>query len=411
MQRTPIRAAADAPSRTVAVRAPARERIDAHHHVWTLARGDYGWLTPALAPIHRDFTLDDLKPLRTAAGVAATVLVQAAPTVAETEFLLATARASGGVVRGVVGWVDLAAADAIPALKRLARDPLLKSVRPMLQDLADPAWLLRADVGRALAALPRLNLRFDALVRPRELPALLTMLEQQPALAVVVNHGGKPAIARGEFDAWADAIAAVAAHPRVRCKLSGLVTEASPAWTIDELAPLRRPPARLLRPAAADVGQRLAGRRAGGRLPALERGDDGAAGRPVRRRSRGDPRRHRAPLLRPRLRLRPPGVARGPRDLALVDVALQLGAVHDGRRDLLDRLRRRVEHRNALAIEQTLALAHLVAAVLQRRVLAVRAPLGADVVEPLRVDGEPEQPVAPAAAPSRAAAGRRNRRA
>jgi len=236
MQRTPSPPAANAPSRTVAVRAPARDRIDAHHHVWALARGDYGWLTPALAPIHRDFTLDDLKPIRTATGIAATVLVQAAPTVAETEFLLATARASGGVVRGVVGWVDLAAADAIPVLKRLARDPLLKSVRPMLQDLADPAWLLRADVGRSLAALPRLNLRFDALVRPRELPALLRMLEQQPALAVVVNHGGKPAIARGEFDAWADAIAAVAAHPRVRCKLSGLVTEASPGWTVDELA-------------------------------------------------------------------------------------------------------------------------------------------------------------------------------
>ncbi len=235
MQRTPIRSSASAPSTTV--RAPARDRVDAHHHVWVLARGDYGWLTPALAPICRDFTLDDLKPIRTAAGVNATVLVQAAPTIAETEFLLATARASGGVVRGVVGWVDLAAADAIPVLKRLARDPLLKSVRPMLQDLADPNWLLRADVGRALAALPRLNLRFDALVRPRELPALVTMLKQQPELAVVVNHGGKPAIARGEFDAWADAMAAVAAHPRVRCKLSGLVTEASPAWTIDELAP------------------------------------------------------------------------------------------------------------------------------------------------------------------------------
>jgi hypothetical protein len=22
-------------------------RIDAHHHLWTLDRGDYGWLTPA----------------------------------------------------------------------------------------------------------------------------------------------------------------------------------------------------------------------------------------------------------------------------------------------------------------------------------------------------------------------------
>ena len=44
-------------------------RIDAHHHVWTLARGDYGWLTPALAPIYRDFHLSDLAPHLAATGI------------------------------------------------------------------------------------------------------------------------------------------------------------------------------------------------------------------------------------------------------------------------------------------------------------------------------------------------------
>ena len=323
MQRTPSQAAADAPSRTVAARAPARERIDAHHHVWALARGDYGWLTPALAPIHRDFTLDDLKPLRTAAGVAATVLVQAAPTVAETEFLLATARASGGVVRGVVGWVDLAAADAIPVLKRLARDPLLKSVRPMLQDLADPgvaaARRRRARARRAAAAQPALRRAGPA---ARAARAARRCWSSSRNLRSSSNHGGKPAIARGEFDAWADAIAAVAAHPRVRCKLSGLVTEASPAWTIDELA-------RYVDHLLACFGpQRLMW---GSDWPVVELAGGylrwnaatmALLAAPVRRRSRGDPRRHRAPLLRPRLRLRPSRRrARGPRDLALVTCA------------------------------------------------------------------------------------------
>ena len=35
-------------------------RIDAHHHFWEIARGDYGWLTPDLGAIHRDFTVADL---------------------------------------------------------------------------------------------------------------------------------------------------------------------------------------------------------------------------------------------------------------------------------------------------------------------------------------------------------------
>src|SRR6478735_7760944 len=113
---------------------PDAMRIDAHHHVWLIARGDYGWLTPSLAAIHRDFAMADLRPLLARHGIGATVLVQAAPTVAETEFLLSEAHASNGLVRGVVGWVDCAAADAIAEVTRLARDPLLKSVRPMLHD-------------------------------------------------------------------------------------------------------------------------------------------------------------------------------------------------------------------------------------------------------------------------------------
>lgn len=211
--------------------------VDAHHHVWSLARGDYGWLTPALAPIYRDFTLVDMEPLSEAAGVTTTVLVQAAPTVAETRFLLQVAQDSGGVVKGVVGWVDLAAADAIQTLTRLTRNPLLKSIRPMLQDLPDPAWILRADVGRTLAALPRLGLRFDALVKPAQLPALLPMLDQHPDLAVVIDHGAKPDIAGSTWEPWACSIRAAAANPRVRCKLSGLATEAGPDWTIDRLRP------------------------------------------------------------------------------------------------------------------------------------------------------------------------------
>ena len=76
-------------------------RIDAHHHVWTLARGDYGWLTPELAPIYRDFRLSDLAPHLAAARIEGTILVQAAPTEAETLFLLDVAdEGTGGAGRG-----------------------------------------------------------------------------------------------------------------------------------------------------------------------------------------------------------------------------------------------------------------------------------------------------------------------
>jgi L-fuconolactonase len=82
-------------------------RIDAHQHFWHIARGDYSWLTPALGAIYRDFNPEDLAPHLAAHGIAATILVQAAPTHAETAFLLDLADKTA-FVAGVVGWTEFA---------------------------------------------------------------------------------------------------------------------------------------------------------------------------------------------------------------------------------------------------------------------------------------------------------------
>ncbi len=207
-------------------------RVDAHHHVWRLDRGDYGWLTPDL-PIHRDYTLDDLRPLL--GDITATILVQAAPTEAETAFMLQTARASDGLVAGVVGWSDLAAASAPDQVARLAADPLLKGLRPMLHDLADPGWILRDDVRPALRAMASARLSLDALVRPQHLDALLTVMHRVPELSVVIDHAGKPDIRAGAYVPWTTSIARLARETPAFCKLSGLLTEAAADWTLDDI--------------------------------------------------------------------------------------------------------------------------------------------------------------------------------
>jgi len=210
--------------------------IDAHQHFWRLDRGDYGWLTPALAPILRDFGPDDLAPILARHGIGRTILVQAAPTVAETECLLAIARTTP-FVAGVVGWVDFEARDAPDVVTRLAADPRLVGLRPMVQDIADDDWLARPSHVPALEAMVAHGLVFDALVLPRHLPRLARVLERHPALAVVVDHGAKPRIRDGAIDAWRADLAAVATHPQASCKLSGLLTEAPSGAGTDVLAP------------------------------------------------------------------------------------------------------------------------------------------------------------------------------
>ncbi len=212
-------------------------RIDAHQHFWQIARGDYGWLTPALGPIHRDFDPDDLAPLLVRLAIEHTILVQAAPTEVETRFLLGLAAATP-FVAGVVGWTDFEAADVGERITSLAADPLLVGLRPMVQDIADVAWLARPSLAPAFAAMVAQDLVFDALVMTPHIPATLSVLERHPDLAVVIDHAAKPDLVAGDLAAWRAGIAALAAHPQAHCKLSGLVTEAAVGWTIDTLRPV-----------------------------------------------------------------------------------------------------------------------------------------------------------------------------
>jgi L-fuconolactonase len=107
----------------------------------------------------------------------------------------------------------------------------------MVQDIADDDWLLRPSHEPVFEAIVAHGLVFDALVLPRHLPRLARVLERHPRLVVVVDHGAKPGIRAGEIDRWRADMATIAAHPRAHCKLSGLVTEASPGAGLDVLAP------------------------------------------------------------------------------------------------------------------------------------------------------------------------------
>lgn len=213
---------------------PVLDWVDAHQHVWKIRQHDYFWLKPGMS-IYRDYDLDDLRPLL--GGITGTVLVQASPSAEETEFLIGVAQASQGLVRGVVGWIDLAAETATDAIAVLATRPSVKGVRPMLGFIEETGWILRPEIQPALKALAQHGLRFDVAARGRHLPLLAELAQRHPALAIVIDHGARPAIARGEFEPWARDIARVARDTLAFCKLSGLVTEARVEWGDDDLRP------------------------------------------------------------------------------------------------------------------------------------------------------------------------------
>jgi len=213
--------------------------IDAHHHLWKLSRADYSWIgegrNPAVASIEHDYLVDDYQSLAAANGIIGSIAVQAAPTVDETRWLLEQANISDGLIRGVVGWIDMAQPDAPAMLHDLARHPLLRGIRPMLQDIADVDWVLQPRLVPVLRAVMELDLSFDLLVRPVHLKSALELLTRHPDLRSVVDHAGKPDIANSMWQPWADDIRRIARETSACCKLSGLATEARAGWKPDDL--------------------------------------------------------------------------------------------------------------------------------------------------------------------------------
>ncbi len=200
----------------------AGEVIDSHLHLWSPTAAFHQWPGADLLAIHRAFGLDDLSAATR--SVDRVIVVQAQPDVAETEWLLDLAARDDRIL-GVVGWLALDAADAPTQVARLAARPGLVGLRPMLHNLADPRWILGEAVQPALRAMAARGIAFDVLVRPHHLDVVHELAMRHPTLRIVVDHGAKPAIGRGDGAAWRHGIAALGRLPNLWCKLSGLWTE------------------------------------------------------------------------------------------------------------------------------------------------------------------------------------------
>jgi L-fuconolactonase len=213
--------------------------LDAHQHFWNYRRADYAWISDSMETLQRDFLPRDLEPRLRAAGLDGSVAVQATSNTRETEWLLGLAREHPWI-RGVVGWVDLsweAVRDDLESLR--ARAPgVLCGVRHVVQDEPDDRFLLRGDFLRGVSFLAELDLTYDILIYPRQLPAAIEFVRRLPRNRLVLDHIAKPFIKSKTLEPWASQIRELGRHPNLYCKLSGMVTEADwKAWKKDDFTP------------------------------------------------------------------------------------------------------------------------------------------------------------------------------
>lgn len=200
-------------------------RIDAHQHFWQYNPAEHVWMTDAMTTLKRDFLPPDLKPLLVANSFDGSIAVQARQSCEETRWLLELAE-QNEFIKGVVGWVDLCAADLSAELKQFEECTRLVGVRHVVQDEPDDEFMLREDFRRGLAQLAEFGLTYDLLLFPRHLPAAVKLVRKFPEQAFVLDHIAKPTIAEGLLDPWERDFRELARFENVSCKLSGMVTEA-----------------------------------------------------------------------------------------------------------------------------------------------------------------------------------------
>ncbi|MBY9078330.1 amidohydrolase family protein [Paenibacillus sp. HN-1] len=215
-------------------------RIDAHQHYWKIERGDYGWITPELPVLYRDFTPVDLEPLLNKQNFAGSVIVQAAPTIEETKYILSLADQASSTL-GVVGWLDLFDPNHRKNYEEFQLNPKFKGFRIMIQDMPDASSILEPSFIEALQGYADEEVPVDLLLVSHQMEHVLELLKKVSNLRGVIDHIAKPLIKDKSLEPWLSYMGEFAKYPGIYCKISGMVTEADHhGWTKEEFKPYIR---------------------------------------------------------------------------------------------------------------------------------------------------------------------------
>ena len=168
-------------------------RIDSHQHFWNYSAAEYPWIGAGMERLARDHLPADLEAVARPAGVVGSVAVQARQSLVESRWLLALAR-EHAFIRGVVGWVDLRSERVADDLAALAPDEKFVGVRHVVQDEADPRFLVGEAFVRGVRTLHQFGLTYDLLLYPPQLSAAVELVGLLPEQPFVLDHLGKPRI-------------------------------------------------------------------------------------------------------------------------------------------------------------------------------------------------------------------------
>jgi L-fuconolactonase len=211
--------------------------IDSHQHFWRYNPAEYGWISDQMKVLRRDYLPAGLWPELQRNSFHGSIAVQARQTLTETQWLLELAD-QNPFIKGVVGWIDLCAADAEQQILKFVKNPRFVGVRHIIQDEPDEAFMLRAEFINGLRCLQKYDLTYDLLIFPKHLTNAIKLVDQFPGMRFVIDHLAKPLIKKQIISSWREGLIEIAHYPNTWCKISGMVTEADwQNWKYEDFVP------------------------------------------------------------------------------------------------------------------------------------------------------------------------------
>lgn len=215
--------------------------VDAHVHFWDPRRLEHPWLSavPALdrPRLPEDLAREGARPQGIVVVEADRLPGQALAEVAWVQEL----RDAGAPVIAMVAHAGLErGGDCRDPLAELTSRPLVRGVRRLFQDEPD-GFMARPALVEGVRLLAGASMPLDLCIRRHQLAEATDLVRRLPSVEFVLDHLGKPEISPASLRTWAADLTRLAALPNVRCKLSGLATEATPDHrTAADLLPFLR---------------------------------------------------------------------------------------------------------------------------------------------------------------------------
>ncbi|MBL9116527.1 MAG: amidohydrolase family protein [Verrucomicrobiaceae bacterium] len=235
--------------------APDSLVIDTHQHLWDRTHLNLPWLSGAPEVLRHDFKDADYVKANSSVNVKAIYMeVDVDPTdhIKEADWIAAKCAegTSPTIAATIGGRPDSEKFEDY--ITRYAGNKHVKGLRQVLHGAGTPkGHCLSNNFIRGVQALGRHGMNFEITMRPTELKDGAELIRRCPDTNFVLDHCGNgdpkafwPKLAPNEkrgctADGWKRGIDAIAAIPRVMCKISGIVAFVPPGkWQPEHLAPV-----------------------------------------------------------------------------------------------------------------------------------------------------------------------------